>query len=220
MKGYHDYIPRKDAEFDAWFANSIGYLDAEGDAMGVPFAERKVLRQLYERWHEVYEAVLGPHTSVQTEAKVGARRRAERAIRVFKRRYVDAPETTDVNRTGLGFPVRDGTLTRGRKPQTWPEAVIDTSMIRQLSIRFKDWGSNCRAKPYGVHGAEIRWNMQDAPPRHIESELIHADFDTASPFTLVFDESDRGKRIYFALRWQNKTNLRGDWSEIYSAVIP
>jgi hypothetical protein len=41
MKGYHDYIPCKDAEFDAWFANIIGYLDDEGDAMGVPFADRK-----------------------------------------------------------------------------------------------------------------------------------------------------------------------------------
>jgi hypothetical protein len=218
MKGYHDYIPRKDAEFDAWFANSIGMM--RGDAMGVPFADRKLLEQHYEHWHKADDAVLGPHTSVQTEAKADARENAERAIRAFKRRYVDAPETTDVNRTGLGFPVHDGVRTPGRKPQTRPAAVVDTSMIRQLGIRFKDRGSNRRAKPYGVHGAEIRWNMQDAPPRHIESELIHSDFDTASPFTLVFGEADRGKRVYFALRWQNTTNLKGDWSEIYSAVIP
>jgi hypothetical protein len=51
-------------------------------------------------------------------------------------------------------------------------------------------------------------------------ELLKSDFDTASPFTLKFDESDRGKRLYFCLRWESNTNLKGPYGEIYSAVIP
>ena len=46
------------------------------------------------------------------------------------------------------------------------------------------------------------------PPASIEA-LTHSDFDTASPFTLTFDESDRGKRVYFCLRWESNTNLKG-----------
>jgi hypothetical protein len=50
--------------------------------------------------------------------------------------------------------------------------------------------------------------------------LVHSDFDTASPFTLKFDEADRGKRVYFCLRWESSTNLKGPWGEIGAAIIP
>jgi hypothetical protein len=65
-----------------------------------------------------------------------------------------------------------------------------------------------QGKPHGVHDAEIRW------------ALTKSDFDTVSPFTLKSDEADWGKRIYFCLRWESNTNLKGPLGEIYSAVIP
>jgi hypothetical protein len=50
--------------------------------------------------------------------------------------------------------------------------------------------------------------------------LVHSDFDTTSPCILKFDEADRGKRVYFCLRWESNTNLKGPFGEIYSAIIP
>jgi hypothetical protein len=32
--------------------------------------------------------------------------------------------------------------------------------------------------------------------------------------------ADRGKRLYFCLRWESTTNKKGPDGEIYSAVIP
>jgi hypothetical protein len=61
--------------------------------------------------------------------------------------------------------------------------------------------------------------VPDHPPAS-EKELAHSDSDTASPFTLKFDESMRGKRVYFCLCWESTTNEKGPGSEIYSAVIP
>jgi hypothetical protein len=104
-------------------------------------------------------------------------------------------------------------------PTTYPEAEADTSVIRQVTIRFWDSLTKKRGKPHGVHGAEIRWAILDHVPASV-AELIHSGFDTASPFTLVFDESDRGKRLYFCLRWESTTNLKGPDGEIYSAIIP
>jgi hypothetical protein len=49
---------------------------------------------------------------------------------------------------------------------------------------------------------------------------VNSDFNTASPFTLKFDESQRGLRLYFCLRWETSTNLKGPDGEIYSAIIP
>ncbi|MDR2586431.1 MAG: hypothetical protein LBC84_09510 [Prevotellaceae bacterium] len=40
------------------------------------------------------------------------------------------------------------------------------------------------------------------------------------PFTLHFDETERGKTVQVALAWQNERGIRGAWSEYKSAIIP
>jgi hypothetical protein len=50
--------------------------------------------------------------------------------------------------------------------------------------------------------------------------LIHSEFDTASPFTLNFQGHERGKTVYFCLRWENTVGEKGPWGEIYSAIVP
>jgi hypothetical protein len=221
----HDFIPKKDAAFDAWLNNLCAYVAKMVIAQNpkwthIPMAEVERLLGVYDVWHTAYEAVLKPHTPVETETKKDARKSAEDVIRPFKRRYLDDPPVTNGDRVAMELPVHDGTRTPDKAPETRPEAESDSSEIRQLGIHFKDRGAKTRAKPHGVHGAEIRWNMQDQAPVDIEAELVHSDFDTASPFTLVFGEADRGKRVYYALRWESITNLKGGWSEIYSAIVP
>jgi hypothetical protein len=220
-----DFIPRKDAEFDAW-ATNIGAIVAEkvfgekGEWNHIPTAAAERLIGFINAWHKAYLATLKPHTPVETEAKRDAHEDLVKDIRPFKRRYLDDPPVTDEERKAMGFPTRDRTHTLNKKPDGIPQATVDSSKIRQIGIYFKDKGAQSKAKPHGVHGAEIRWNIQDKPPVHIETELFHSEFDTASPFALTFDEADRGKRVYFALRWENTTTLKGDWSEIYSAIVP
>jgi hypothetical protein len=49
----------------------------------------------------------------------------------------------------------------------------------------------------------------------------HSPVETAAKNTARADaEADRGKRVYFALRWESITNRKGPWSEVYFAVIP
>ena len=71
----------------------------------------------------------------------------------------------------------------------------------------------------GLEDPEMGWAILYHPPAS-GKDLLNSDFDTAAPFTLKFDESDRGKRIFFCLRWESTTNLKGSASGIYLAVIP
>ena len=57
-------------------------------------------------------------------------------------------------------------------------------------------------KHKNAHGLECLWASLDAPP------------------DLVFDDDGRGKRIYFAVRWESSTNKKGPWSEVFSAIVP
>jgi hypothetical protein len=123
------------------------------------------------------------------------------------------------DKRNYGIHTPDTTPSHIAAPTSFPEAETDTSVIRLVRIHFWDSVTKKRRKPHGVHGAEIRWAILDHPPKSV-AELINSSFDTASPFTLTFDETDRGKRLYFCLRWETNTNLKGPDGEIYSAIIP
>jgi hypothetical protein len=88
-----------------------------------------------------------------------------------------------------------------------------------LRFRFRRIGKKRWGKPAGVHGMELVWLISDRPPKELE-ELIHSAFATKSPLELTFKESERGKRLYFAVRWETGTVLKGEFSEIFSAIIP
>jgi hypothetical protein len=153
-------------------------------------------------------------------AKDESRKDAEHGMEDFANtsiRYNKLMKEEDKLYYGIHTP--DPVPTPVTAPTTYPEAEADTSVIRQVTIRFWDSGTKKRGKPYGVHGAEIRWAILDHVPASVK-ELVNSDFDTASPFTLVFDETQRGQRLYFCLRWESTTNLKGPYGEIYSAVIP
>jgi hypothetical protein len=104
-------------------------------------------------------------------------------------------------------------------PKTRPDFDIDSSMIRQLKVLYRDQGAKSHAKPHGVHGVEIRWMILDSPPQDID-ELVNSSFSTRPPFTLEFKEHERGKTVYFCLRWESTTGEKGPWSEIVMAIIP
>ena len=125
----------------------------------------------------------------------------------------------DEDRFFYGIHPADGSHTPDAEPASFPEAEGETSIPRQVTVHYWDSLTKKRGKSHGIHGAEVRWAVLDHPPASID-ELIHSDFDTASPFTLKFDEASRGKRVYFCLRWESNTGLKGPWGEIYSAIIP
>jgi hypothetical protein len=88
-----------------------------------------------------------------------------------------------------------------------------------VEIHFRDADSDRKAKPAGVHGVEVAWAVLDATPENWE-ELTHSSFDTHTPLVLSFERDQRGKTLYFALRWENTTGEKGHWSDIQSAIIP
>jgi hypothetical protein len=153
-------------------------------------------------------------------AKDEARDEAKSAMRDFANtsiRYNELMKEEDKRYYGIHTP--DSVPSPIPAPTSYPEAEADTSVIRQVKIHFWDSHTKKRAKPHGVHGAEIRWALLDHVPASV-AELVNSDFDTASPFTLAFDESQRGLRLYFCLRWETSTNLKGPYGEIYSAIVP
>ncbi|MDR2193165.1 MAG: hypothetical protein LBP19_01645 [Treponema sp.] len=219
----HDYIPRKDADFDNWANQLIGYSAAHADAWGIPAAEITGLQSQYATWHSLYEAAVKPtHNAVDTLRKNENREVFEKNLRDFvNQRLRYNPAVTDADKEAMGLVIPKPSHTPVPPPHTQPELTVELRPPLVAVVHFRDKGSAHRGKPDHVHGIEIRWGIQDTPPLDGE-QLPHSAFDTSDPKEFTFSGVDRGKTVYFCGRWENNKGDegKGHWGEIVSAIIP
>jgi len=215
-----DFIPRQDGAFDVFYRNLVDFvLDNHARWKHIPQDDVDHLEQEFDQWTKAYQKTLVPHIPQLTLEKNRVRVTMERALRAFINRFLRWPPVTDLDRDKMGVRNWDTIRTPQPPPTTIPEIEADSSIIRQLSFRVRDFGSTSWGKPEHVHGIEFAWGIMDGRPGHI-SELPHLETATANPITLTFEDEERGKKIYYAARWLNNTAQPGPWSDIESAFIP
>ena len=228
MAGNRDYIPRSDAEFDIWFRNLVEYVleKTQSGPQGQPPAwdhipQRHIdeLVAAFQDWRQYYEPTLGPHTPADVAAKNDARRRAERVIRPFVRRFLHFEPVTNADRVNLRIPLHDKVRTDHVAVPEEVEFVLTISGIRVVHVDFWILGSTHKAKPEGYDGAVLVWDVLDAPPADPDHLNRHT-MASRTPHTIEFPEEERGKTVYVALCWQNERGFTGRWSDIKSTVIP
>ena len=218
----NDFIPRKEGLFYAWVIMFFTYLLENLQRFGVVEDAIVPLVGLKQDFDVKYVAATTPST--RTAATVLAKNKAldtlKRALRVFIKEYLTFNHlVTDEDRRNMGLPVHKTGRTPHPTPTTYPLFTVDTSVIRCLTIHFRDVTSNGRAKPFGVHGVEIRWGYSQDPVVNLE-DLPYSAFDTRSPYTLEFSGDKRGHTVWFVLRWESTRGDKGPWSEIVSAIVP
>jgi hypothetical protein len=217
----NDYIPQSDGAFLEWSKTLVTYAAARLSAFNVPQDALTPIQAQLAAYETAYNTAQDPNRGkVDVLNKNKARDGLKASLRTFVKAYLTYnPAVSDTDKENMGLPLHDGTRTPTPPPSTIPEAEIDSSIIRQLTIHFKDNGSEKRGKPHGVHGVEIVWDMTETAPATMD-QFKNSAFDTASPYTFTFDESQRGKKIFLCLRWENAKGEKGPWSEIYNAIIP
>jgi hypothetical protein len=130
------------------------------------------------------------------------------------------PLVTDTDLVEMGLPKRSsGGKTPPQPPSSLVEATVDTSIPATIVIHYRDKGSKSIAKPKGMHGVEIIHAVLDSPPTDW-SQLTNSDFSTRTPVKLAFRGEQRGKILYFAIRWENNTGDKGPWNDIQDTIIP
>jgi hypothetical protein len=217
-----DFIPSADGAFNEWQNVCFTYIQAHKAAWYISDLAVSRVAALKTDFEAKFAIVENPatHTPVAVQAKNDARKIYEAELRTLIRSNVTYNQiVTDANRTAMRLPIHSTGHTPAPTPTTYPELEIDSSVIRRLIVHYKDNGKESKAKPAGVHGVEIRWAILSAPPARV-NELVNSAFDTHTPYTLEFDENDRGKAVYLCLRWENTRGEKGPWSEIVCAFVP
>jgi hypothetical protein len=183
------------------------------------YQELAVKRDVYSEKLAIAENPM-TRTKGTVQDKNDARKDLEQAVRQAVRQYLTYnTAVTDKDRDDLGLPIHKTTRTPVPKPTTRLEATVKPTGPAEVTIWFRDENETGKAKPTGVHGAETAWAILETPPTDW-TQLTHSAFDTNSPLVLTFTGEERGKTLYFALRWENTRGEKGPWNEIMSAVIP
>jgi hypothetical protein len=217
------YLPTRDKDFLEWEITFLKYLMSRVTKFGVPQAEYDLLEQeknIYAQKLEVANAD-ATRSPLNVLGKNVAKKVLDKHTRKFVKSFlINNPLLTEEDLKLLGLPIHKTTRTPAPTATEAPDFDINSSTIRRLIIHFYEKnGEHKRAKPAGQHGAEVAWVISDTPPASL-NDLIHSSFDTRTPLTLEFDEPDRGKAVYLALRWENTRGLKGPWSPIQKAIIP
>jgi hypothetical protein len=218
-----NFIPRENEEFDSWFKNLCCYTiqktcDLKPEWTHVPAGRLRELESVYADWFTAWVVTRKPHSPEEAQAKDEARAAAENAINLFAKEFLLGGLIPDMDCLEIGIPTNRAEGPDA-KPDGYPEqSRIDKSRAGSLTIHFEPFGW-IRTWPEDVRAAEIRWAILDKVSFDRESYPNSA-LVTASPFTITFDESERGRDVYFCFRWESRNGVKGDFSNIGSSVIP
>jgi hypothetical protein len=217
-----DYLPKKDAYFLTWVINFLQNLFPRLAKLGITQTVYDGLKALSDDFEAAMAKANNPEarTSAAIDEKDEARKALEKQLRAdIKEHLTYNSALTDADRIIMGLPVHKTTKTPIPVPTSLVKAEVNLPSPGVVEIHFQNADSEHKAKPFGVSGAEIVHAILDAPTTDWRL-LVHSDFDTNSPFKLVFEGPDRGKTVYFALRWENTKGEKGPWNAIQSAIIP
>jgi hypothetical protein len=219
-----DYLALIDPVFDQFFKFMVQYVTAKCSGATpawthIPQAVLTAIADMYAAWFTAYSKMSGPYTQVDREAKNDAKKASKKAIRALVNQYLRFDPVTDEDRTAMGIPNHDTHPSPIPIPGDIPETEAQTPLPRVLRFRFRRANMKRWGKPKGIHGMELVWLISDTLPKEVE-ELVHSAFATKSPLELTFKESERGKRLYYAVRWETNAMKKGKFSAIYSVIIP
>jgi hypothetical protein len=217
-------FPERDEDFDAFYHRVVEYVLAKvmvpnPEWTHIPVSAAEALAADYGAWHAAWEATRVPHLPPVTLAKNNAREHSQKVIADFRDTYLSRPPVTNEDLLAMGFHIHDTTPTTVNALDEFPVVEARTAKARIVDFWFKGRNNKRWGKPKHAHGMELKWIMADTPPASVD-DFPHSEFATRNPLRLVFDEADRGKRLYYIARWETEAAKKSEFSEIYWVIIP
>ena len=216
-----NFIPYADSAFNGWQGVLMPKVAARATELNIPSDVLAAVQALKTRWDTAYAIAEDPATRTKgaVKEKQEARAAYEAGLRRLIRTYLTySPVLTDQDREDMGLPVHKTTRTPAPVASNAPWMTAGGYGPRVVRIDFGE-SPTSSAKPAGQHCVELASTIAETRPAEVD-DLTHSAVVTHTPLLLTFKESERGRTLWFAARWENTRGKKGPWSEIFSAVIP
>ena len=216
-----NFIPDSDAEFDNWQENAVTRSETNATAWGIDVEAIADLKAKQALWTSAYAKAKNSQSRSTSDvhAKDEARAAYEKELRIFVGEFLAINrKISNLERENLGLTIRSTVRIPVAAPTSVPIGKIDPSLNLRHSITVTDSVSNGKAKPKGVFGCEVWIKVGTEMPTE-SSEFTFHGIDTRSPYTVTFEDADKGKTAYYRLRWINKRGEAGPWANVIFAMV-
>lgn len=217
-----DFLPRTDAEFDAFFRQFHDATTREPDTFGLSSGDVQLVQTAYAAWIVAYPAHLDGQKKAHelTETKDKVREDAETAARVAARKINAHPGVDNEMRAKAALPSHELSRAAYGVPTTCPVARVESIGNHTLVLHVADARTPHKAaKPAGVHACEVCVFLGDRPPADPE-QFTFLKHSTRESIADVHPAADAGKNAFYILRWVSTKLEPGPWSEVVSARVP
>jgi|TARA_R110002167_G_C12665306_1_gene650289 hypothetical protein len=220
-----NYIPAKDADFDAWLLNFSTLLTAAPATYGLTAPDAVLVDAQQVAWAAAYLLATDPgtRTSVTVAAKDAARASAEFVVRPFAVNISLNPSVTNGDKTDIGVTVRNNIPTPIPAPVVAPVIALLTAMPLTMQLQITPTGASNKAKPQGVTAIEIARSVGVVPATDPAQLLIIGQYGK-TPMFQEFVAEDQGKFVTFAARYRTRSgpagvSQAGPWSNLSTFVV-
>ena len=214
------YIPSNVEQFDAYVRHLLHYVKNNSLTWG--HIDKEDIDKL-ENSFVAFETALSDEKDKDTTANRRQRQRmhkdCEKVLREFVNRFLRFTPVTDKNRDEMRIPNRDTVRTMHIEVNEIVEFNIHIKGTNNIIIKFKQQGTQHKAKPRGYDGAVIVYALSDEEPKRHTDYTYHT-LASRTPYTIEFKDNDSGKKVWVKMCWQNARGILGRWSEAQSAIVP
>jgi hypothetical protein len=215
-------VPRSDEEYDGFQNKLTKAAEAKKTQWGLPnewlTGELLPARATWRTKYDLYKD-RATRTEQITFEKNEAREGYEPLVRLLVDMLQSSPLVTDADRKAVDIYIEPHTTQP--LPPTTELVGFRTELLsgHRVIINYFQRTDGTKAKPHGVASIELRWSILEEPTENPE-DLIHTEISTRTPVTLEFDQTDRGKVIYFVARYVMRNGETGTWNDVAYSVIP
>ena len=211
-------FPRKESLLNNYFIVVLAYILSNFARLGVSVANKATLISCMATWNTIYP--LASTAATSTTANVKDKNIAKAAVKAILRLiFGDIIQSvlTSTDRLTLLIPVVGGNHGEVPIPDSVPNGTVDDSYRLAHKISYTDSASGKKAKPHGAGGVEIWQKIGGVAPVSV-SDLILLETVTKTPFVVGFEGTQAGSKVWYWMRWTNKTS-KGNWGPEFNGTI-
>jgi hypothetical protein len=233
-----DYIPKPYPIFRVWITNFNTVVQANKVAWGLSTEECTALETAVIAYLLKDDLANGAEATAAIRLE---RKKANSALidqtRHFVNKFINVNDTVGApQRLELGLHIYDGTRTPTPPPSAQAEADVRFPGIHLIELYIKKIAVGTPDTSKIDYGVRIYYGIMPQGGASVEAatgskrelmkqpqsgnELPHSVFTRKKKYRFDFGEEDRGKWVYFCLRYENSKGETGPWGPIMNMIIP
>jgi len=194
-------FPDKDAELNQFFLIAVAYILANFERLGVSIGNKGTVTTRLSTWVTKYAISCTPSTSttITVAEKDVAGEELKAILKIITGDILNSV-WTPTDRSTLRCPVIGGRYPLIPLTVSHPIGSVATDVAFQHTIRYRDFLTGKKAKPWGVGSCQIWQKVGGTAPNSL-SDMQMIGTCTKQPFICTFTALQANELVYYVLRW-------------------